>query len=206
MRTITKSMATAPTGNFSAAGLPDPARVILQAAGRLRWLELIQGVLALAAGVLVLVYPDRSLTVLTIVFGIYLILLSPLRLALALTVPGLSGGERGLEAVLSVFALIAGIIVVVDPGAGLLGVALAFGIYLLAAGTIRLYMGVTERDNRVWRIVTGILDLAAGTIVIAYPDIGLTALAVILGIYLLVRGVFDLWLAWALNRVAHAVR
>jgi hypothetical protein len=199
-------MTTAPTGNLAAAGLPDPARVILQAAGRLRWLELIQGVLALAAGVLVLVYPDRSLTVLTIVFGIYLVVLSPIRLALALTVPGLAAGERGLEAVLSIFALIAGIIVIVDPGAGLLAVALAFGIYLLAAGTIRLYLGVTERDNRVWRIVTGVLDLAAGALVIAYPGIGLTALAVIISIYLLLRGVLDLWLAWMLNRVAHAVR
>jgi uncharacterized membrane protein HdeD (DUF308 family) len=185
--------------------LTGPPLELVAAIRRQWWLLLLMGLLGVAAGIFVLVYPHRSLTVVTIAFGIYLVLLSPIRLALALTVPGLSGTQRGLEVVLAVFALIAGIVVVANPGTGLLAIALAFGIYLLAAGTINLYLGVTVAERRRWNIAVGIIDLAGGTIVVAYPDIGLTALAVILSIYLLVRGAFDLVLAWLLYRVKRAL-
>jgi uncharacterized membrane protein HdeD (DUF308 family) len=185
--------------------LPDPAQVLFKAATRFSWLALLMGALALVAGVVVLVYPNRSLTVVTIAFGVYLVLLSPLRLALALAVPGLPATQRGLEVVISVFALIAGIVVIANPGTGLLAIALAFGVYLLAAGTIHLYLGVTIPLRRAWNVAAGIVDLASGAIVIAYPHIGLTALAIILSVYLLVRAAFDLWLGWTLMRLRRAV-
>jgi uncharacterized membrane protein HdeD (DUF308 family) len=190
---------------MSTTPLTGPSLELVAAVRRKWWLVALMGVLAVVAGIVVLVEPDRSLTLVTIVFGVYLVLLAPIRLALALMVPGLSGTLRAVEVLIAVFSLIAGIIVIANPGAGLLAIALAFGIYLLVAGTIRLFLGVAVPDSRVWNIAVGVLDLVGGTLVIAYPDIGLDALAVILSIYLLLRGVFDLALAWLLYRLRQAL-
>jgi uncharacterized membrane protein HdeD (DUF308 family) len=187
------------------APLTGPPLELVAAIRRQWWLAALMGVLGVAAGVVVLVEPHRSLTLVTIAVGIYLVLLAPIRLALALTVPGLSATLRGLEVLMAVFALIAGIVVIANPGTGLLAIALAFGVYLLLAGTIRLFLGVTLRSSRVWNIAVGVLDLAGGTLVVAYPHIGLDALALILSVYLLLRGAFDLVLAWLLYRLTRVL-
>src|SRR3954447_17818661 len=98
--------------------LTGPPLELVAAIRRQWWLAALMGVLGVAAGIVVLVEPDRSLTLVTIAVGIYLVLLAPIRLALALTVPGPSSTLRGLEVLMAVFALIAGIIVIANPGAG----------------------------------------------------------------------------------------
>jgi uncharacterized membrane protein HdeD (DUF308 family) len=47
----------------------------------------------------------------------------------------------------------------------------------------------------------GVLSILAGIIVLAYPDLTLVTLAVILGIWLLILGLMECVLAWRLRSV-----
>jgi len=53
--------------------------------------------------------------------------------------------------------------------------------------------------QRGWTAFMGVLSILAGIIVLAYPDLTLVTLAVILGIWLVILGVMECVLAWRLR-------
>ena len=58
--------------------------------------------------------------------------------------------------------------------------------------------------ERGWTVFMGILSIIAGIIVLAYPGLSLVALAVILGIWLVIFGVMEIVAAIRLRAVGHA--
>ena len=63
-------------------------------------------------------------------------------------------------------------------------IALAVGIYLVLAGVMKLVSAFETSVGRGWLLFGGVLDLAIGVVIVAWPQFGLTSLAVILGIAL----------------------
>jgi uncharacterized membrane protein HdeD (DUF308 family) len=58
-------------------------------------------------------------------------------------------------------------------------------------------------QGRGWTIVMGLLSIVAGVVVLVYPGISLTALAAVLGVWLLVFGFMENVLAFQLRSVGH---
>ena len=81
-------------------------------------------------------------------------------------------------------------------------IALAVGIYLVLAGVMKLVSAFETSVGRGWLLFGGVLDLAIGVVIVAWPQFGLTSLAVILGIALVLRGILECASAFAL-RSAH---
>jgi uncharacterized membrane protein HdeD (DUF308 family) len=121
------------------------------------WVLLIAGILGILAGIVVLVWPGRTLLLLTIVAGFWLILYAVMLLVAAVMAPGPSA-DRLLRVLLALISGITGGLVLGRPGAGLLAVALAFGIYLMASGIIALVQAGTTREDRGWNVLRGVLD------------------------------------------------
>jgi uncharacterized membrane protein HdeD (DUF308 family) len=163
-------------------------------------MALLLGLISIAVGILALAYPDETLTTIAIIFGIYLLLAALVQLALAF-----GEGERSRGALLlsAAVAGIAGMIVIRHPGGSVQVVALAFGIYLVVMGMMRLYAAVYAVGARGWLILWGIVDLAAGILIVAWPRFGVATLVVVLSIALLARGVVMCALAFVLRAVAH---
>ncbi len=155
-------------------------------AGRLWWMALLLGLISIAVGILALAYPKETLTTIAIIFGIYLLLAALVQLALAF---GESERSRGALLLSAAVAGIAGIIVIRHPGGSVQVVALAFGIYLVIMGMMRLYAAVYAVGGRGWLMLWGIVDLAAGILIVAWPKFGVATLAVVLSIVLLARGI-----------------
>ncbi|HXA53544.1 MAG TPA: DUF308 domain-containing protein [Solirubrobacteraceae bacterium] len=156
------------------------------------WLILLLVALCtLAVGVLLLVSPHRTLSVLAVIVGIYLLAVGALWIVASIFVKELRGAAlwRG------VLALIAGAIVIRHPSDSITVLALAVGIFLLAAGVFELVAAVEQAERRGWRIFEGIVDLAVGVLIISWPQFGVYTFAIVLGIVLLVRGVIEAWLA-----------
>ena len=174
----------------------------LEQVGRLWWMALLLGLVSIAVGVLALAYPDETLTTIAIIFGIYLLLAALVQLALAF-----GEGERSRGALLlsAAVAGIAGIIVIRHPGGSVQVVALAFGIYLVVMGMMRLYAAVYAVEGRGWVILWGLIDLAAGILIVAWPKFGVATLAVVLSIALLARGIVMCALAFVLRAATHEV-
>jgi uncharacterized membrane protein HdeD (DUF308 family) len=78
-------------------------------------------------------------------------------------------------------ALIGGLALLVNPGAGLRLVKWTLGLFLLGWGVMRLVHAFTgPRRARTWLILSGICVLGAGIVVLAWPGVTVTALLYIL--------------------------
>jgi uncharacterized membrane protein HdeD (DUF308 family) len=164
------------------------------------WIPFALGVLGVIAGILVLVYPGRTLLLIELVFGFYLIALGVLRIAGVFMDGGDDDADRWLDGLIGVLAIIAGLLVLTTPGFGLATLAVIFAIYLMAGGILWLYVAMQREQDRGWNLARGVLGLVAGFIVIVQPGIGLVTLAVIAGIYFLLVGAAEIAVGLAIRR------
>lgn len=159
------------------------------------WVALISGLLNLVAGLVVLVEPHTSLLAIALVLGIYLVIVGIATAAVGAFKHPLSW----LLVAVGVAAVIAGAVVMARPGSAIRGVMVAFAIYLVLAGCLRIVAALAVSEGRGGEMLRGILDVAAGAVFLAAPKLGLAALALFVGLYLLVRAVIELLLAWSLH-------
>ena len=173
----------------------------VRAAASLWWLVLVHGLIALAAGILLLAWPDRTLAAVAIIVGIYLVLLGIVQVVGALARPGLLAMERAIPATVGLLAVAAGTIAITRPSQSVLAVALAAGILLIVAGLAAVVSAVRNPATRSADGVRALIDLGAGILLVAWPDVSVTVVAVVLGIYLIARGLLELVAAVTLARL-----
>jgi uncharacterized membrane protein HdeD (DUF308 family) len=78
-------------------------------------------------------------------------------------------------------ALIGGVALLVNPGAGLRLVKWTLGLFLLGWGVMRLVHAFSgRRRDRTWLALSGLCVLGAGIVVLAWPGVTVTALLYIL--------------------------
>jgi uncharacterized membrane protein HdeD (DUF308 family) len=78
-------------------------------------------------------------------------------------------------------ALIGGLALLVNPGAGLRLVKWTLGLFLLGWGVMRLVHAFSgPRRDRTWLVLSGLCILVAGIVVLAWPGVTVTALLYIL--------------------------
>jgi uncharacterized membrane protein HdeD (DUF308 family) len=169
---------------------------------RLWWLLFAGGAVSLVIGVLMLVWPSRTLEVIAILLGIELLLIGAIQIGVALAAPDSIHTGAVLR---GAFAGIAGLIVIRHPGGSLTVVALAVGIYLVLAGAMRLVSAFETNVGRGWLLLGAALDLAIGVLIVAWPHFGVTSLAVVVGISLVLRGALESVSALALRSVDKAL-
>jgi uncharacterized membrane protein HdeD (DUF308 family) len=162
------------------------------------WLLLIGGGISVVIGVVLLVWPSRTLEVIAILVGIELLLIGAIQVGLALAEPS---GSRTSALLRGAFAGIAGLIVIRHPGGSLTVIALAVGIYLVLSGVMKAVSAFEVNVGRGWLLAGAAFDLAIGVVIVAWPQFGVTSLAVLLGISLVVRGVLEGASAFALRSV-----
>jgi uncharacterized membrane protein HdeD (DUF308 family) len=178
----------------------EPQLESLEEVGKLWWVALLLGLISIAVGILALAYPGPTLKTIAIIFGVYLLVAALVQVALAF-----GEGERSRGALLlsAAVAGIAGIIVIRHPGGSIEVVALAFGIYLVIMGMMRLFAAVYAVGGRGWLILWGLVDLAAGIVIVAWPKFGVTTFVVVIAIVLLARGTVMCALAFVLRAAGH---
>ena len=95
------------------------------------------------------------------------------------------GEGRGLLALIGVLSAIAGLVLIKKPFDTLVVFTLIVGVWFVVAGVVRFVAALGLPEGRGGNIVTAILDLIAGIVILAWPDLGLSTLAVIIGIVLI---------------------
>jgi len=153
------------------------------------WLFVVLGVICVATGIAAMVWPHITLLTLGILAGIYLLIAEVMEIIDAIS--GDAGG-RAMSAILGVLALIAGLLCIRRPGESLLAVVIVVGVYLVAAGVLRIVRAFGSEGNRWWGFAAGAVDAIAGIVVLSWPELGLVTLAVFFAITMLFRGVFSI--------------
>ena len=103
--------------------------------------------------------------------------------------------------VLSVLMIVAGFLAIVVPPASGIAVALLVGWLLIFSGAAHLAYAWHRRHRGGvwWGMLLGILYIAAGGIILAYPLVGLESLTLVLAAYLFVESVLEFVLAFFLR-------
>jgi uncharacterized membrane protein HdeD (DUF308 family) len=163
------------------------------------------GLLTLAAGIAVLVWPAETLLVIAVVFGIQLVITGIFRFVLAFSEPVRGAGIRVLYAVIGLLSVIVGIWAIRHADLTVLVLAVLLGIYWVVNGMFEIFAALSERGlpQRGWTGAMGVLSVFAGLIVIAVPNISVITLAVVLGIWLLFWGIGEIMIAFRLRAAVH---
>ena len=166
------------------------------------WVIAILGAISVAAGVLAVAYPDITLLVLGLIVGINFMLIG-LAWVFFGTTEKHSDGGRVLRMIVGFLAILAGLICLVRPGAGVLVLLIALSFWFIMVGIADLARAMEPHEHRVIAAILGVVSIAAGVIIVANPDIGLTTLALIAGIGFIVRGAVELSASYLMYRLAH---
>jgi uncharacterized membrane protein HdeD (DUF308 family) len=115
-----------------------------------RGAHLLQALLGLMVGVLLLIWPEESVRTLLVIFGIWA-LLTGLSQIWAARQPEVDGSERGPMTTLGWIAAVAGLLLIVWPGTGVvaIGWVIAIAALLIAALLIWLALRFKRLEARV---------------------------------------------------------
>ncbi len=160
------------------------------------WLLLLVGLISIVAGVIILFKPGDSLATLAVIAGIFLLVDGILELADSFM---RSTENRGLVALLGVLTAIVGVLLIRHPVGGVAAVALLIGLWLIAIGVIRFVTAFEEPWNRGWHALAGIVELVAGIVIVANPNIGFATLAILVGISFIINGIAMSILGWGMH-------
>jgi len=176
----------APDDRYAGAALSD--------LGQLWFVPVFFGVVSVVFGALVVAWPDVTIKVIAVLFGIHLIIQS-------LSASDAAGGERMLFALSGVLGLVVGVLCLRNVLQAVEVIALLLGLFWLVGGVLQIVAAAGRADrSRALNLVVGVLSAVAGVLVLAYPDITLLTLAVILGIWLIILGVLGIAEGMALRK------
>jgi uncharacterized membrane protein HdeD (DUF308 family) len=180
--------------------LPHPALAI--AARHWRWV-VADGVIGVVFGVLALVYPSITALALGVLLGIGLLMQGMLEIYAGVKAwPGTPG--RVSLIVIGILVLLAGIICIVRPGAGIFAITLGLAIWFMLSGLANLGLAFSGTEHRLTNLLLGIVEVAAALILVLDRNAAIATIAIIAGVSFLVRGVFAIYLGWKLRELARS--
>lgn len=103
------------------------------------WLGLVEGIIDIAAGIIAFLYPGPTAVVIVFVVAIWAIVTGILEIALAFRLRREIENEWALG-LTGVVSLILGAIILVNPGAGLVGLVWAIAGYAVIFGLLMIYL------------------------------------------------------------------
>ena len=172
------------------------------AASRHWFLKLLLGILFLVFGFIIFGYDDRSLKLLSIFVGVSFLLTALSWFLIAIVVEEL----RWLWIVAGLIGAGAGVAALVYPDETLKVLSLFLGWFLFLGGIVQFIGAVTaHRDREGWwtGVIVGVLFVGLGAWAVADADHSLAILTTLVGIYCVVKGVYEIVVALYLRRVKH---
>jgi uncharacterized membrane protein HdeD (DUF308 family) len=109
-----------------------------------RTFSILEGIAAVALGVLTLIWPGITALALLLLIGAWAVVTGIAEIAAAIRLRKMIRGEWFL-ALTGVLSIAAGIVIFVRPGAGALGIAIVIGIYALLFGAVLVALGLRLR-------------------------------------------------------------
>lgn len=154
---------------------------------------MLLGALTLILGIIVTAHPTGSLNVLAVLLGILLILSGIFHL---IRVFDQREPHRIWLGIAGLLFIVIGVVLIRHLNLTVAAIGLLVGISWIVSGVAGLmaaFSGV--REGALWWGAFGGISLIAGIVVVASPVTSVTVLAVLLGIWFIIMGIFEIILA-----------
>ena len=181
----------------------------LEAVGRKWWLLLLFGVVTIVVGIFCVMQPVDAVETLSWLFAVWLIVTGIFELVRAFG-SQISGGMRALLIITGALSLVLGFVALRsfwDDEVILAGwiLAIFIGISFLFRGFSILFLGIDGKGQagRGWNIFAGIVIIIGGMIILTAPAT-IIALAWVVGIWLIVMGIFEIITSFMVRKAVTA--
>jgi uncharacterized membrane protein HdeD (DUF308 family) len=167
------------------------------------WLvTLLLGTLTLILGLIVSFHPAGSLNLVAVLLGITMILSGIFHL---LRIFSAGESHRVWLGISGLFFIVVGVVLIRHLHLTLSVIGLLIGITWIVQGLTALVGGIAggPREGRAWWIAFGAISLIAGIVVASAPVSSLNVLAVLLGIWFIIMGIFEIINAFLLRHDLH---
>ena len=160
-------------------------------AARTWQVTLFIGLVTLVLGIIVTIHPSGSLNVIAVLVGI-LVIISGLFHLVRVFDP--AEPHRLWLTVSSLFLIVIGVVLIRHLHLTVALVGLIIGISWIVEGVAALISAFAggSREGRGWWIAFGILTLIGGIVITAWPVESVTAIAVLIGIWFIILGLFEI--------------
>jgi uncharacterized membrane protein HdeD (DUF308 family) len=167
----------------------------------------LSGILSVALGVLVLAWPQISVLAAAIAFGAYLLITGVAQVIFAFSLH-VSAGSRVLLFISGAASLILAVLAFRHFGNAVLLLAIWIGVGFIFRGVATTVSAISDPHlpGRGWSIFIGVISLLAGIVVMASPFESIITLALVVGIWLVVIGVFEVVSAFGIRKASQALR
>lgn len=166
---------------------------------------LARGILAILFGIFTLIWPGKTLLILAVLIGIWLVMDGVGRLFNAFALRTLPGFDRVLLGIFGVISLAAGVFALANPAATLraLVILLAVWLFISGFGDIAAAISIRKEITGEWLLVVGgVLSILFGVVALLLPGVALATAAIIIGIDALVMGLVLVFSALRLRKLS----
>lgn len=169
----------------------------------------VRGVLMLAGGIFALISPQLALATLVWVGGVIVIIDGALGLW-GLLFGGRTSSRLGVAIARHILAILAGILIVAFPAmAAAIGIStlvILVGIMMILIGAFALYVAVVGRallrQGTFWpEVLSASAYLLFGVLLLVMPLSSALVLVSIVGVLMILYGLFQLYIAWQLRSI-----
>jgi uncharacterized membrane protein HdeD (DUF308 family) len=171
------------------------------------WVLLVRGLAAIALGICTIVWPGITLLALAFLFGAFSLIDGVVSIML-----GIRGEADGTVwwtmIALGLLAAIAGIVAFAWPGLTLLVLVTIIGISAIVRGIFEIMAAVRLRKvlDDEWILgLSGAMSILFGGMILWRPDVGLLAIALLIGAYMMALGVLAVALSLRLRRMGRSL-
>lgn len=153
------------------------------------WVVLLRGILMVAFGLFMIVWPEPALVAFVWLFGIYAIIDG----AASLMHVWRTRSNIGMGVALGVVSVLAGLVALIWPGVTAVAALFLFAAWILLLGVIQLAAGVSVRripgSGWGWLAGAGALLVILGFLLFAAPSGGILAILTLVGAITIAAGV-----------------
>jgi uncharacterized membrane protein HdeD (DUF308 family) len=178
-------------------------RPMLDDLARNWWLILLRGVLAIIFGVLAFVWPGITLVALVLLYGAFAFTDGVISIAAAIW--GGAAAPRWWLALVGIFGIAAGVLTLLWPGITALVLLLFIAGWAIATGVMQIIGAIRLRkeiEGEWLLIASGVLSVAFGVLLAAWPGAGAIAMVLVIGAFAIMEGVLLVAFGFKLRKLA----
>ena len=158
------------------------------------WFELIVGILLIAFGIYTLIHPGRSLNWIVILYGVFAMVMGISDILFYIRTERFTGFGPVISLISGIFSIMAGVMLLVHPGAGRWVMVLLLPIWFIAHCVSRLsrlhaIRMIQGRFYYYFTLVVNIIGIVLGCVMIVWPSILLFSIGFLIGTYFILLGI-----------------